>query len=120
MYSINSIDQSYGKLFEIELFEHKCFILKGLLQTGQLKKHMDAIQVYHSLSNSALHEHRIMVNINKLYKYVGNCDYQQHYKSILGVAMGSTSEEFNETVKFHLINISLFKIQLQGNHSVNF
>ena len=31
-------------IFEIDLFEQKCVIIKGLLQSKQLEKHMVAVQ----------------------------------------------------------------------------
>ena len=35
------------------------------------------------LSNSAMCEHICLENIKKLYKYSGECEYQQHYKAII-------------------------------------
>ena len=54
---------------------------------------MVTIVLYPLLSNSALYEHRCMVNINKSYKSSGTCDDKQQYKSILEAFMVSIPEE---------------------------
>ena len=64
-------------ILEIELFDHKCVIIKGLLQSDRLKQHMVSIGADQSLSSSAMYEHRCLVNINKLYKISGKCDDQK-------------------------------------------
>ena len=62
----------------------------------QLKKYMITIRVNKWLSNSALYEHICLEGINKLYKYSGKCDNQQHHKFIIEADMVSTNEEFPE------------------------
>ena len=52
---------------------------------------MVTIEVYQSLSNSDLYEHRCMDNIKKLYKNAGKCDYQHQYKGIIEAATVSTT-----------------------------
>ena len=46
-------------IIDIDSFDHKCVIIKGLLQSEQLKK-MVMIGVDQSLINSALHEHKFI------------------------------------------------------------
>ena len=70
-------------ILSIEYFEHKCVILKELLQLQQPKKNMVTIGVYQYLINSALCEHMCLESIKKLCKYDGKCDNQQQYKVII-------------------------------------
>ena len=53
---------------------------------------MGAIGVDQSLSNSALYEHRCLVNIKKLYKVAVKCEYQYRYKAIIGSALFSITK----------------------------
>ena len=55
-------------IIEINSFKQKCFIIKELLQSEQLKQHIVIIGMNQSLSNSDLYEHRCLKNIKKLYK----------------------------------------------------
>ena len=48
---------------------------------------METIVIAKSLNNNALFEHKCLQNINKLYKYAGNCYDQQQFKDILDAAM---------------------------------
>ena len=50
------------EIFEIDSFEQQCLIIKGLLHYEQMKKHMVAIGIDKSLSNSALYERRFLKN----------------------------------------------------------
>ena len=68
------------------------YIIRGLLQSKQLKQHMFNIWFYQSLSNSAIYEHRFLENIKNLYKSAGKCDDQQHYKAIIESETVSTPE----------------------------
>ena len=81
---------------------------------------MDNIGVDQSLSNSALYENRCLENINKLCKSSAKFHDQQQYKAILEELIVSTPGKFIEKIHCQLINISLIKRQVQGNHSVNF
>ena len=47
-------------IIEIESFEKKCVILKGLLQSDQLKQYMVNIGIDQSLSNCAMYENRCL------------------------------------------------------------
>ena len=53
---------------------------------------MSTIGVDKSLSNIDLYEHQCLVNIKKLYKSDGKCDYEQQYKYILESTVVITSE----------------------------
>ena len=44
-------------IIEIKSLEQKCVILKGLLQSDQLKQYMVTIEIYQSLSNCEMYEH---------------------------------------------------------------
>ena len=57
---------------------------------------MAAIGVDQSLSNSAMYEHRCLVNIRKLYKSAGKCDDQKQYKVIIESSMVSNTEVFTD------------------------
>ena len=72
-----------GTIFEIESFEKQCFIIKRLLQSEQIKRHMAAIGKDKSLINSTLYEYICLENMKKLYKSDGRYYYQPQYKSIL-------------------------------------
>ena len=51
------------------------------------------------LSKSDLYENRCLENIKKLYKSVGKCDDQQHYKAIIEASIVSTTELFTNNSK---------------------
>ena len=57
---------------------------------------MVTIGIDQQLINSAMYEHIFLENINKLYRYAGECDNQNQYKAILEAAMVSTTERFTE------------------------
>ena len=61
-------------VISIDTFEQKCVVLKGMLQSPQLKYHVNTIGIDQSLSNNALFEHTCLPNIKKLFKYAGKCD----------------------------------------------
>ena len=75
----------------IDTFEKKCVVLKVMLQSPCLKDHVKAIAINHSLSNTALFEHKCPQNIKKLYKHSGKCDDQQQFKDTTEGAMVSTT-----------------------------
>ena len=56
-----------GTILDIDSFDQQCVIIKGLLQSEQLKQHMVIIVVDQSLINSALYEHIFLEDI-KNYK----------------------------------------------------
>ena len=76
----------------MDSFEQKCVIIKGLLLSKRLEKHMVDIGFDQSLSNSDLYKHRCLENIKKLYKTAGKYEDQQHYKTMIESAMVSTPE----------------------------
>ena len=53
-------------ILDIESFEQQCVILKGLLQTDRLKKHIVTIVIYELLSNFAMYKYIIMENMNEV------------------------------------------------------
>ena len=85
-------------IIEIDSFDHQCVILTGLLQSKPLNQHNVIIGADQSLSNSVLYEQRYCENTKKLYKYDGNCDYQQQYEAILEAAMVSTPEGYTDSI----------------------
>ena len=70
-------------------------IVKGLLQSEQLKENMVTIGVDYSFSNNYLYEHICLKNIKKLYQSAVKCDDQQQYKAILEAAVVYTPEGFS-------------------------
>ena len=80
----------------IDTFEQKCVVLKGMLQSPQLKYHVNTIGIDQSLRNNALFEHKCLPNIKKLFKYAGKCDNQQQFKYIIESAMIYTTEVFTD------------------------
>ena len=60
-----------------------------MLQSPQLKDHVQTIGIEPSLSNNAIHEHKCLGNIKTLYKQAGKCDDQQKFKDILEADMVS-------------------------------
>ena len=63
--------------YQIDTFEQKCVVLKGMLQSPRLKDHVHTIGIDPYLSNNAIYEHKCLENIKKLYKQAGKCDNQQ-------------------------------------------
>ena len=68
----------------------KIVILKGFLQSDQLKQHMVTIGIDKLLSNIAMYDDRCLESINKLYTSSVKSDDQNQYKYILEVEMFST------------------------------
>ena len=79
----------------IDTFEQQCVVLKGMLQSLQLKDHAETIIIDQYLRNNALYEHKCLENIKKLYKNVGKCDGEQQLKYIIEATVFSTPEVFN-------------------------
>ena len=65
------VEKRYWSGFDIDSFEHKCVIIKWLLQSERLKENMVTIGVDKSLSNSSLYEHRCLENIKNSYQSAG-------------------------------------------------
>ena len=61
-----------------------------MLQSPQLKDHVQTIGIDQYLRNNALYEHKCLQNIKKSYKHAGKCDNQQKFKHIIEAAMVST------------------------------
>ena len=53
-------------ILEIESFEQQRVIIKGLLHSYHLKKHMVIIEIDQLLINCEMYEHRCLENIKKL------------------------------------------------------
>ena len=77
-------------VLSIDTFEQQCVVLKGMLQSLQLKYHVQIIGIRPSLSNNAIYEHKCLKKIKTLYKQSGNCDKQQQFKDMLEAAMAYT------------------------------
>ena len=80
---------------------------------------MVAIGVDQSSSNSALYEHRRLGKTKELYKTTGKGEDQHQYKPILGEAMVSTPEGFNNNSLMTPNQSKSMKIPIQENHSDN-
>ena len=52
----------------IDTFEQKRVVLKGILQSPQLKDHVQNIVVEPSLGKNPIYEHKCLENIKKSYK----------------------------------------------------
>ena len=81
-------------VLSIDTFEQQCVVLKVMLQSPQLKYHVQTIGIYPSLSNNAIYEHKCLENIKTLYKQAGKCDDQKKSKNILESAMVYNPEVF--------------------------
>ena len=81
-----------GTIFEIKSFEQQFVIIKNLLQSEKLRRHMATIGINKSVINSALYEHICLGNMKKLYKSDSRYYYQPQYKSILKSVMVSLPE----------------------------
>ena len=62
-----ALNKVIDSIIEVEPFEQKCVVLKGLLQSERLKQHMITIGVDQLLSNVALYEHRSTENVKELW-----------------------------------------------------
>ena len=79
------------------------------------------IIIFHqSLSNSAMHEHRCLENIRKLYKNDSKCDNQQQQKAIFEASMVSTNEGFTDNIPMSPSQYVTVKNLVEENHSINF
>ena len=74
-------------VLSIDTFEQLCVVLKGILQSPQLKDHTQTIGIDQSLSNNAIYENKCIEDINKLYKRSGKCDGKQQLKDTLEYVM---------------------------------
>ena len=81
-------------VLSVDTFEQQCFVLKGMLQSPQLKDHVQTIGIDQYLSNNAVYEHKCLENIKKLYKQDGKCDDQKKLRNIFEGAMVSAPEGF--------------------------
>ena len=75
----------------IDTFEQQCVVLKVMLQSLRLEYHVQTVVIDSSLSNNTIYEHKFL-EISKIYKQAGKCDYQQQLKDIIEAAMVSTPE----------------------------
>ena len=64
-------------VISIYTFEQQCVVIKVILQSMQLKYHVQTIGIELSLSNNTIYEHKCLEKIKKLYKQDGKCDDQQ-------------------------------------------
>ena len=80
----------------IDTFEKRCVMFKGMLQSPQLKYHVQIISIDKYLSKNAIYEHKCLVNIKTLYKQACKCDKQKQFKDIIEAAMVSTTEVFTD------------------------
>ena len=53
-------------VLSIGTFEQQCIVLKGMLQSPQLKDHIQTIGIDQYLSKNAIYEHKCLENIKKL------------------------------------------------------
>ena len=67
-----------------------------MMQSPQLKYHVQTIGIDKSLSNNALYEHKRLEKIKKVYKQAGKCDDQQQFKDFLEADMVYTTEVFTD------------------------
>ena len=83
-------------VLSIDTFEQQCVVLKGMFQSLLLKDNVRTIGIDQSLINNAIHEHKFLENIKKLYKQAGKCDDHQQLKDILEATMVSNPEGFTD------------------------
>ena len=50
----------------IDPFEQQCVVLKGMLQSPQLKYHVQSISIDQSLSNYSVYEHKCLEKPKKI------------------------------------------------------
>ena len=71
------------KFISIDTFEQQFVVLKGMLQSPQLKYHVHTVGIDPSLIKSTMYEQKCLENIKKLYKKSGKCENQQQFKDII-------------------------------------
>ena len=91
-----AMNKVIGFIIDIESFEKKCVILKGVLHSELLKQYMVIIEIYQSLRNKILYGHICLGNIHKLYKSSETFEDQKHYKGIIESDMVSTTAGFTD------------------------
>ena len=110
--------QVIDSVLSIDTFEQQCDVIKGMLQSTQLKDHAKTIGIDPSLSNNDIHEHKCLENIEKLYNQSGKCDKHQKFKDIFEASMASTSEGFADNSPISPRTSSPVKNQVLKNHCV--
>ena len=71
----------------IHTLEQQCVLLKGMLQSPQLKYHIQTICIDPSLSKNVIYEKNVLKTSKYIYKQAYECDDQQKLKYILEPAM---------------------------------
>ena len=78
----------------IDTFEQQCVLLKGILQSPQLKYHIQTIGIHPSLSNNAIYEHKCLENNKNI------------TKKLISVTTNNNSKTFLRLLWFILIDYS--------------
>ena len=87
-------------VLSIDTFEQQCVVFKVMLQSPQLKYHVQTIGIDPSLTKNTMYEHKYLENIKKLHKQAGKCDDQQQFKDIIEADMVSTPEGFTKKILY--------------------
>ena len=78
-------------VLSIDKFEQKRVVCKGMLQSPQLKDHVQTIGIDPYSSKNAIYEHKCLENTKKKYKQAGKCDGQKQLKDIIEADIISTT-----------------------------
>ena len=70
-------------VLSINTFEQQCVVLKGMLQSPQLKYHMHTIGIDQPLIKNAIYEHKCLENIKKLHKNLVSATTSNNSKILL-------------------------------------
>ena len=83
-------------VLSIDTFGQQCVVLKGMLQSPQIKYHVQTIGIDPSLNNNTIYEHKCLEDIKKIYKQSDRCDDQKQFKDIFEAGMFSNIEGFTD------------------------
>ena len=86
------MNKAIDSTLSINIFEQKCVVIKGMLQSPRLEYHMKTIGIDQSLSNSSSFEHQFLNNIKYIYEPACKFYDQQILENILDAAMVYTPE----------------------------
>ena len=81
------MNKAIDYILYIDIFENRCVVIKGMLQSPRLEYHMQTLGTDQSLCNRYYFEHKHLNNIKKIYQHAGKCDDQKNFKDIIDADM---------------------------------
>ena len=104
------MNNSINYILYIYIFEKKCVLIKGMLQSPRIEDHMKTIDIHQSLSNRPSVEHKYLNNIKKIYNNACKCDEQQNIKDVLDADMVCTPYEVTDiSISLHITQTTIKK-----------